>query len=149
MGQLCLNYLNLLLSRQFIEDTSISQFWSISEALNPPPIATVCWLFSGLAAGYRGLKELTDRALYFSVNMKLKIEFIFFCGAHTLEKIMTLCGITYISSYCFQPYDGPEVTFSQPDFSKVECIWFSSSFLPSTFVKLNMICLQAFCHRLL
>ena len=36
------------------------------------------------------------------------------------------------------------MTFSQHDFSKVECILFSSSFLPSTFVKLNIICLQAF-----
>ena len=38
------------------------------------------------------------------------------------------------------------MTFSQHDFSKVVCILFSSTFLPSTFVKLNMICLQAFCH---
>ena len=43
-------------------------------------------------------------------------------------------------------YGGPEVTFSQHDFSKAECILFSSSFLPSTFVKLNMICLQVFCY---
>ena len=27
------------------------------------------------------------KELYFSVNMKLKIEFILFCGVHTLEKI--------------------------------------------------------------
>ena len=41
--------------------------------------------------------------LYVFVNMKLKIEFIFFCGVHTSEKILTLCGITCTKNYCFQP----------------------------------------------
>ena len=45
----------------------------------------------------------TDIVLYFYVNMKLKIEFIFFCGVQTLQKISTLCSITCTINYCFQP----------------------------------------------
>ena len=56
----------------------------------------------GLSGGIPWLKG-TDRALCFFVNMKLKIEFIFFCGVHNLQKILTLCGITCTENYCIQP----------------------------------------------
>ena len=44
----------------------------------------------------------TYRAMYFSVNTKLKIEFIFFCGVHNLQKLLMLCGMTCTKNYCFQ-----------------------------------------------
>ena len=47
---------------------------------------TFCLVDFGLSGGIPWLKG-TDRALHFSVNMKLKIEFIFFCDVHNLQKI--------------------------------------------------------------
>ena len=102
----CLNYPDLLFSRQFIEDTRISQFWFISKAfpntVESSDKSEVLIVVFRLRSGIPWLKG-TDRALYFSGNMKLKIEFIFFSGVHTLEKILTLCGMTCIKNYCFQP----------------------------------------------
>ena len=61
---------------------------------------------SGLSGGVLWLKE-TDRALYFSVNMKLKmklkIELNLFLSVHNLQKILMLCGITCTKNYCFEP----------------------------------------------
>ena len=101
-----MNYPDLSFSRQFIEDTPISQFWSISEVfpntVKPSTNSDVLLVVFRLSGGIPWLKG-TDGALYFSVNMKLKIEFIFFCGVHTLDKILTLCGITCTKNCCFQP----------------------------------------------
>ena len=82
MGQFCLKYPNLLFSRQFIEDTPISQFWSISKAfphtVKSSTNSDVLLVVSGLSSGILWFKGTDRGALYFSVNMKLKIEFIFF-----------------------------------------------------------------------
>ena len=106
MGQFCLHYPDLLFSGQLIEDTPISHYWSISKASHSTvksfTNSDVLLVVFGLSSRIPLLKG-TDRALYFSVNMKLKIEFIFFCDVHTFEKILTLCGITCTKNYCFQP----------------------------------------------
>ena len=85
-GSFCLNYPDLLFSRQFIEDTAISQFWSISKVFlilfKSSTNSDVLLVVFGLSGGIPRLKG-TERALYFSVNMKLKTEFIFFGGVHT------------------------------------------------------------------
>ena len=70
-----------MFSRQFIDDTLISHFWSISKAFRN---TVKCSTNSDV------LLVGTDRALYFSVNMTLKMEYIFFCSVHTLEKVLTL-----------------------------------------------------------
>ena len=64
MGQcVCLNYPDLLFFTQFLEDTPISQFWSIYKPslilLNPPPIMAFSWYFLNLTVGYRDIKEAT------------------------------------------------------------------------------------------
>ena len=89
-----------------MEDTPISQFGSISKVF-PDTVKSftnsdVLLVAFGLSSGIPWL-EGTDRALYFTVNMKLKIEFTFFCDVCTFEKILTLCGITCTKNYCFQP----------------------------------------------
>ena len=66
-----------------IADLSISQLWSVSDKSSTN--SDVLLAVFGLSGGITFLKG-TDRALYFSVSMKLKIEFIFFCGVHNLKK---------------------------------------------------------------
>ena len=70
-------------------DLSISQFWSIPKAFpdtdKPHTNSDVLLVVFGLNGGIPWLKG-TDKALYYSVNMKFKIEFIFFCGVHNLQK---------------------------------------------------------------
>ena len=82
------------------------QFWSIPKAFadtykssTNSDVLLVVFRLSGGVPCVKG----TDRVLYFSVSMKLKIEFIFFHGVHNFQKILTLCGITCTKNYCFQP----------------------------------------------
>ena len=81
------------------------QFWSIPKAFadihKSSTNSDVLLVVLGLSGGVPWLKG-TDRTLYFSVNMKLKIEFIFFRSVHNLQKVLTLCGITCTKNYCFQ-----------------------------------------------
>ena len=88
-GSFCLNYPDLLFSWQFIEDTPVSQFWSISkfflDTVKSSTNSDVLLVVFGLSGGIPRFKG-TDKALYFSVSMKLNIEFIFFCGVHNIEK---------------------------------------------------------------
>ena len=62
-GSFCLNYPDLLFFRQFIENTPISQFWSIYKPslllLNPSPTVAFSWYFFNLAVGYLDFKEMT------------------------------------------------------------------------------------------
>ena len=81
----CLNYTDPSFFKQFIEDTSVSQFWPISDAVKSSTKSDVLLVDFGINDGIPWLKW-TDRTLYFSVNVKLRIEFIFFFGVHTLVK---------------------------------------------------------------
>ena len=73
---------------------------------------------------------------------------IFLVEDHYLESLPVVAKESSPVKFDVENYAGPEVTFSQHDCSKVECILFSC-LCHSTFIKLNMICLQAFCLRLL
>ena len=101
---ICLNYPDLLFSEHFIEDTSISQFWSISEAF-PDTIKILHYQLRlvgnfGLHGWIPWLKR-TGGALCSSANSKLKIEFIFFCGVQNFHSL----GITCTKNYCIQRTD--------------------------------------------